>query len=43
MVLVQYTSQFYGFIMCNDMLTCYIIKLNIFANMVAKMFLIIHT
>ena len=34
MVLVDYTSQFYGFIMCNDMLTCYIINLNMFATMV---------
>ena len=34
MELVYYTSQFYGFIMCNDMLTCYILNLNIFATMV---------
>ena len=34
MVLVHYRSQYYRYIMCNDMLTCYIINLNHFATMV---------
>ena len=34
MVLVHYTSQYYRYIMCNDMLTCYFINLNHFATMV---------